>query len=123
MSGILRSIKKRFFSKPDPDEFILEMKMHNNQIKRVQKRNQNKSIDLRAKAKEEMKSGSQARVKLYMDQYMKTKSTAFSLDMFTITIDGLIFDLQNTSSLQNMGLTMGKINKSRIRSKNFTCPW
>ena len=86
--------------------------MHNNQIKRVQKRNQNKSIDLRAKAKEEMKSGSQARVKLYMDQYMKTKSTAFSLDMFTITIDGLIFDLQNTSSLQNMGLTMGKINKS-----------
>ena len=88
------------------------MKMHNNEVKRVQKQNEKKSIELRAKAKKEVKSGSQARVKLYMGQYMKAKSTAFSLDMFTITIEGLIFDLQNASSLQNMGHTMGKINKT-----------
>lgn len=112
MSGILGGIKDRFFSKPDPTEFILEMKMHNNDIKRVQRQNEKKSNELRAKAKKEMKSGSQARVKLYMNQYMKAKSTAFSLDMFTITIEGLIFDLQNASSLQNIGLTMGKINKT-----------
>lgn len=112
MSGIFGGIKDRLFPKPDPTEFILEMKMHNNEIKRVQKQNEKKSNELRAKAKQEMKSGSQVRVKLYMNQYMKAKSTAFSLDMFTITMEGLIFDLQNVSSLQNMGLTMGKINKT-----------
>lgn len=112
MSGIFGSIKKRLFPKPDPTEFVLEMKMHNNEIKRVQKQNEKKSNELRAKAKKEMKSGSQERVKLYMNQYMKAKSTAFSLDMFTITMEGLIFDLQNVSSLQNIGLTMGKINKT-----------
>ena len=112
MSGFFGGIKDRLFPKPDPTEFILEMKMHNNEIKRVQKQNEKKSNELRAKAKQEMKSGSQVRVKLYMNQYMKAKSTAFSLDMFTITMEGLIFDLQNVSSLQNMGLTMGKINKT-----------
>lgn len=112
MSGIFGGIKDRLFPKADPTEFILEMKMHNNEIKRVQKQNEKKANELRAKAKKEMKSGSQARVKLYMNQYMKAKSTAFSLDMFTITMEGLIFDLQNVSSLNNIGLTMGKMNKT-----------
>ena len=67
---------------------------------------------MRAKAKTELISGNQARVNMYMSQYMKAKSTATSLDMFTITMDGLIFDLQNTQSLQNIGQTMGKMNKT-----------
>jgi len=112
LSGIFGGIKDRLFSKPDPTEFIIEMKMHTTQIKKVQKQNEKKSAELRAIAKNEMKSGSQARVKLYMNQYMKAKSTAFSLDMFTITMEGLIFDLQNANSLQNIGFTMGKINKT-----------
>jgi len=112
LAGIFGGIKDRLFPKADPTEFILEMKMHNNEIKRVQKQNEKKANELRARAKKEMKSGSQARVKLYMNQYMKAKSTAFSLDMFTITMEGLIFDLQNVSSLNNIGLTMGKMNKT-----------
>ena len=86
--------------------------MNNAEIKRVQKANEKKSVEMREKAKHELKQGNDARVKMYMDQHMKAKSTAFSLDMFTITMEGLIFDLQNASSLQNMGLTMGKINLS-----------
>ena len=67
---------------------------------------------MREKAKQELKQGNEARVKMYMNQFMKAKSTAFSLDMFTITMEGLVFDLQNANTLQNMGATMGKMNKS-----------
>ena len=111
MSGIIKRIRDRF-RKPDINEFVIEIKMHNNDIRRVQKQNEKKVEEMRARAKKELKAGNDARVKMYMSQYMKAKSTAFSLDMFTITMEGLIFDLQNASSLQNMGLTMGKINKS-----------
>ena len=112
MSGFFGKIRNRLFPKPDLTEFIIEMKMYNNDIRRVAKQNEKQAVDLRTKAKNEVKNGDQARVKLYMNQYMKVKSTSFSLDMFTITMDGLIFDLQNASSLQNIGATMGKINKT-----------
>lgn len=112
MSGIIDGIKKRFFSKPDLTDFIIEIKMSNNQMKRVQRQNEKKADQMRAKAKSELISGNQTRVNMYMSQYMKAKSTATSLDMFTITMDGLIFDLQNAQSLQNIGQTMGKMNKT-----------
>ena len=40
MSGIIDGIKKRFFSKPDLTDFIIEIKMSNNQMKRVQRQNE-----------------------------------------------------------------------------------
>ena len=112
MSGFLGGIKKRFFSKPDLTDFIIDIKMSNNQMKRVQRQNDKKADQMRAKAKAELKTGNRTRVNMYMNQYMKAKSTALSIDMFTITMDGLIFDLQNAQSLQNLGMTMGKMNKT-----------
>ena len=111
MSGIVDRIKG-FFRPPQVDEMVLDIKMYNNDIKRVQKANEKQAEEMRRKAKQELKQGNEARVKMYMNQHMKAKSTAFSLDMFTITMEGLIFDLQNANTLQNMGVTMGKMNKS-----------
>jgi hypothetical protein len=111
MSGIIDRVKG-FFSSPKVDELVLDIKMYNNDIKRVQKANEKQANEMREKAKMELKQGNDARVKMYMNQHMKAKSTAFSLDMFTITMEGLIFDLQNANTLQNMGVTMGKMNKS-----------
>ena len=111
MSGIIDRVKG-FLRSPSVDELALDIKMYNNDIKRVQKANEKQAAAMRVKAKQELKQGNEARVKMYMNQHMKAKSTAFSLDMFTITMEGLIFDLQNANTLQNMGVTMGKMNKS-----------
>jgi len=111
LSGIIDRIKG-ILNPPKVDELVLDIKMYNTDIKRVQKANEKQAVAMREKAKLELKQGNEARVKMYMNQHMKAKSTAFSLDMFTITMEGLIFDLQNANNLQNMGLTMGKMNKS-----------
>jgi hypothetical protein len=113
LAGFIKDIRNRLFPpEPQIDELVLDIKLYNNEIKRVQKSNEKKANEMREKAKEELKRGNEPRVKMYMNQHMKAKSAAFSLDMFTITMEGLIFDLQNASSLQNMGVTMGKINKT-----------
>jgi hypothetical protein len=111
LSGIIDRVRG-FFRSPQVDELVLDIKMYNTDIKRVQKANEKQANEMREKAKNELKQGNEARVKMYMNQHMKAKSTAFSLDMFTITMEGLIFDLQNANTLQNMGVTMGKMNKS-----------
>ena len=110
MSGIFNNfLVKLGIREPDLTEFIIELKMDNKSIKRVKNRNEKNASDLKNKAKKALKDGNQARVQQYMNQYMKAQSTAHSLDMFTIAMDGLISDLQNAQSLQNIGTTMGKI--------------
>ena len=117
LSGVIDKIKG-FMNPPKVDELVLDIKMYNTDIKRVQKANEKQAVEMREKAKQELKQGNEARVKMYMNQFMKAKSTAFSLDMFTITMEGLVFDLQNANTLQNMGATMGKMNKS-LENKIF----
>lgn len=110
MSGILNNLLVKLgIRDPDLTEFIIELKMDNKSIKRVQRRNEKNASNLKHKAKKALKEGNQARVDQYMNQYMKARSTSHSLDMFTIAMDGLIADLQNAQSLQNIGTTMGKI--------------
>jgi hypothetical protein len=84
LSGIIDKIRG-FLTPPKVEELVLDIKMYNNDIKRVQRANEKQANQMREKAKQEMKQGNEPRVKMYMNQHMKAKSTAFSLDMFTIT--------------------------------------
>ena len=52
MSGIIDRVRG-YFRTPKLDELVLDIKMYNNDIKRVQKANEKQSIEMREKAKQE----------------------------------------------------------------------
>ena len=120
MSGIIDRIRN-FVSPPKPDlnQFIIELKMYNGEIKRIQKQNEKRAAQFRERAKNELKKGEQARVKEYMRQHMRAKTTAYSLDMFTIKMEDLIFDLQSGTTAGQMAESMGKISTTLDRLKGL----
>ncbi|MBN2335871.1 Snf7 family protein [Candidatus Bathyarchaeota archaeon] len=120
MSGIIDRIKN-FVSPPKPDlnQFMIELKMYNGEIKRIQKQNEKRAVQFRERAKNELKKGETARVKEYMRQHMRAKTTAYSLDMFTIKMEGLIFDLQSGTTAGQMAESMGNISTTLDKLKGL----
>ena len=120
MSGIIDRIKN-FISPPKPDlnQFIIELKMYNGEIKRIHRQNEKRVVQFRERAKNELKKGENARVKEYMRQHMRAKTTAYSLDMFTIKMEGLIFDLQSGTTAGQMAGSMGKISTTLDKLKGL----
>lgn len=103
---------KRWMSGPSLDEMIIDIQMYTKQIKRTQKKFNQRAVEMRQKAKQQVMAGETARAKMYMKQALKAQNTSFSLDMFTISMEDLTFDLKNTSNVNQMAPIMGKISKS-----------
>jgi len=109
--GITKRIKDRIFGQP-LNELITDIRIYTKQIRRTQQRFDKRVNELRDKAKQEILGGESSRAKMYMQQSLKAKNTAFSLDMFVLAMEDLAFDLQNASSVNMMAPVMGKISKS-----------
>jgi len=103
---------KRFLSGPSLDELIIDISMYTKQISRTQRRFEKRKNELRAKAKQELLNGETSRAKMYMQQSLKAKNSAFSLDMFSLAMEDLVFDLKNASNVNQMAPVMGKISKT-----------
>jgi hypothetical protein len=108
---IKEKIKNRLFG-PPLEDLVIDLKMYNKEIARTRDRYKAQATTQYDQAKECLVKGDEHRAKMYAEQHLKLDRTAFSLDMFVINMDNLIFDLTNAQSVENIGLSLGKISKS-----------
>lgn len=102
---------RNFVKGPPLEDLVIDLKMYNKEIARTRDQYKNRSTAMYDQAKECLIKGDDHRAKMYAQQYLSCDKTAFSLDMFVINMDNLIFDLNNAQSVENIGLSLGKISK------------
>jgi len=102
---------KNFFRGPSLEELIIDLKMYTNEIARTRDRYKQRAKNLYEQAKQCIINGDDARAKMYAKQYLNLDRTAYSLDMFVISMQNLIFDLDNARSTEQIALVLGKISK------------
>jgi len=103
---------KRWFTGPPLNELIADISIYTRQIGRTRDKFEQRGGSLREKAKQQILEGKTQRARMYMKQHLKAKNTSFSLDMFVISMNDLIFDLKNASNVNQIGPVMGKISKT-----------
>jgi hypothetical protein len=102
---------RNFVKGPPLEDLVIDLKMYNKEIARTRDQYKNRSTTMYDQAKECIIKGDNHRAKMYAQQYLSCDKTAFSLDMFVINMDNLIFDLKNAQSIDSISLNLGKISK------------
>ncbi len=102
---------KNFVKGPPLEDLVIDLRMYNKEIARTRDQYKTRATSMYDQAKECIVKGDDHRAKMYAQQYMSCDRTAFSLDMFVINMDNLIFDLKNAQSIDNISLNLGKISK------------
>lgn len=97
---------------PPLEDLIIDLKMYNKEISRTRDKYKDQAIKLYGQGKECMIKGDEYRARMYSQQSLNADRTAFSLDMFVVNMENLIFDINNAQSVDNIGLSLGKISKS-----------
>ena len=112
MRFIMERFKRLLGIGPSLEELIVDLSIYTKQVGRQQKKYAQREDDLKKKAKKEILEGETIKAKMYMKQSLNAKNASASLDMFVISMENLIFDLKNASSINMMGSVMGKISKT-----------
>ncbi|MCW4006385.1 MAG: hypothetical protein NWF04_07315 [Candidatus Bathyarchaeota archaeon] len=94
------------------EDLVIDLKMYSKEIARTRDKYKQRASTLYDQAKDCIVKGDDYRAKMYAQQHLSADRTAFSLDMFVINMENLIFDLSNAQSVENIGLSLGKISKS-----------
>jgi hypothetical protein len=108
------SIREKIRNKiwgPPLEDLIIDLSMYNKEIARTRDKYRERSKTLYEQAKECLIKGDDHRARMYAQQHLNTDRTAFSLDMFVINMENLIFDLRNAKTVEEIGINLGKISK------------
>lgn len=104
------SLRERMFG-PSLDDLTISLQMYNKEIAMTRDRYKQRAEATYDQAKEYLVKGDDNRAKMYAQQHLSCDRAAFSLDMFVIKMDGLVFDLKNAENVELIGLTLGKVSK------------
>lgn len=109
--SIREKVRNRILG-PPLEDLIIDLKMYNKEIARTRDKYKARATTCYDQAKDCLIKGDDHRAKMYAQQYLNADKAAFSLDMFVMGMDNLVFDLTNAQTTNEIGISLGKINKS-----------
>ena len=108
----LRDRIKNYIWGPPLEDLIVDLRIYDKEIARTRDSYRQRAETVYEQAKKNVIDGDDRRAKMYVKQYLKLDKTAYSLDLFVINMENLIFELNNAQSVDNITLVLGKISKS-----------
>jgi len=107
----------RIWKRPKLEDLIVDLSVYVKEIERTKQKYERRAEELYRKAKKAAIEGNEFRAKTYIRQRLQCDKTAFALDMFTINMEQLIFELRNAKGVEAIGQCLGKISRSLDRLK------
>ena len=113
--SFFKSIRERIFGKKEEYTVFdvnLDLRVFNNEMKKQSRLNGSRAQQLWEQSKKYYVNNQMKQVNEIMAQRMNALDKAFSIEMFTIRMDGLIFDLQSNNSVSQSVETLAKAQKA-----------